>query len=361
MSVRHIGHRCASCHVPGCKGSRITAGRVRTELNVSNPTYGQGSDPTATGGSGAGAPDPYASAQPVSPDPYTEVSPDPYTNVPPQPTDVSYGTVDQPYTGSYDESTSNSSSTKDVAMGEAGTVKDTAVGAGKNVATTARDEAANVVSTAGTQAKNLWGTVTDEVRSQGRTQQSRLAEAVHSVAQELGSMGAKSEQSGPVADLAQQASRRAGEVGHWLENKEPSEVLDDVRSFARRRPAMFLGMCALAGVVVGRLGRGAVAANKSVDSKGGSSNAYGDSYSGTPATYATTAPDAGYSTGYDTGYSEVGSYGGDTATGSSVGGYAAGTSDTATGSSVGGYAAGTSDTATGPSIGGYAAGTMPEA
>src|SRR5215212_456785 len=241
MSVRHIGHRCASCHVPGCKGSRLTAGRVRTELNVSNPTYGQGSDPTATGGSGAGIPDPYASAQPVSPDPYTDV--------PPQPTDVSYGTVDQPYTGSYDESTSSSSSTKDVAMGEAGTVKDTAVGAGKNVA-----------STAGTQAKNLWGTVTDEVRSQGRNQQSRLAEAVHSVAQELGSMGAKSEQSGPVADLAQQASRRAGEVGHWLENKEPTEVLDDVRSLARRRPAMFLGMCALAGVVVGRLGRGAVAA-----------------------------------------------------------------------------------------------------
>jgi hypothetical protein len=212
------------------------------------------------------------------------------------------------------------------------------------VASTARDEAANVVSTAGTQAKNLLGTVTDEVRSQGRTQQSRLAEAVHSVAQELGSMGAKSEQSGPVADLAEQASRRAGEVGHWLENKEPAEVLDDVRSFARRRPAIFLGMCALAGVVVGRLGRGAVAANTSVDSNGGSSNSYGDSYAGTSATYATTAPDTGYSTGYDTGYSEAGSYGG----------------DTATGSSVGGYAAGTSGTATGPSVGGYAGGTMPE-
>src|SRR5829696_8892731 len=276
MSLRRIDHRCASCHVRACNDSRRRRDELERSLIVSNPTYGQGSDPTATGGSGAGGPDPYASAQPVSPDPYTDV--------PPQPTDVSYGTVDQPYgtvdqpyTGSYDESTTSSSSTKDVAMGEAGTVKDTAVGAGKNVASTARDEAANVVSTAGTQAKNLWGTVTDEVRSQGRTQQSRLAEAVHSVAQELGSMGAKSEQSGPVADLAQQASRRAGEVGHWLENREPTEVLDDVRSFARRRPAMFLGMCALAGVVVGRLGRGAVAANTSVDSKGGSSNAYGDS------------------------------------------------------------------------------------
>jgi hypothetical protein len=281
---------------------------------VSNPTYGQGSDPTATGGSGADAPEPYASDQPVSTDPYTDV-----------PSDVSYDTVDQPYTGSYDESTSSSSSTKDVAKGEAGAVKDTAVGAGRNVASTARDEAANVVAEAGSQAKSMLGTFTDEVRSQGRTQQSRLAGAVHSVAQELGSMGAKSEQSGPVADLAQQASRKAGEVGRWLENKEPSEVLDDVRSFARRRPAMFLGLSALAGVIVGRLGRGAMAANTSVDSKDGSSYGYGGSYSGTPARYATTAPDTGYSTGYDTGYSESGSYGGDTASGPSMGGYAAGT------------------------------------
>jgi hypothetical protein len=284
---------------------------------VSNPTYGQGSDPTATGGSGADAPEPYASDQPVSTDPYTDV--------PSQTTDVSYGTVDQPYAGSYDESTSSSSSTRDVAMGEAGAVRDTAVGAGKNVASTARDEAANVVAEAGTQAKSLLGTVTDEVRSQGRTQQSRLAEAVHSVAQELGSMGARSEQSGPVSDLAQQASRKAGEVGYWLENKEPSEVLDDVRSFARRRPAMFLGLCALAGVVVGRLGRGAVAANTSLDSKDGSSYGYGGSYSGTPARYATTATDTGYSTGYETGYSGAGSYGGETSTGPSMGGYAAGT------------------------------------
>ncbi len=290
---------------------------------MSNPTYGQGSDPTASGGSSAGAPEPYASDQPVSADPYTSdqpISADSYTS------DQAIST-DPVCPSSYDGSPPTSStSTRDVAKGEAGAVKDTAVGAGKNVASTARDEAANVVAEAGTQAKSLMGTVTEEVRSQGRTQQSRLAGAVHSVAQELGSMSAKSEQSGPVADLAQQASRKAGEVGHWLENKEPTEVLDDIRAFARRRPAMFLGLCALAGVVVGRLGRGAVAANTSLDSKDGSSS-YGydaASYSSTPGRYATTTPDTGYGTGYDTGYSGAGSYSGETAaTGPSIG-YAAG-------------------------------------
>ena len=103
-------------------------------------------------------------------------------------------------------------------------------------------------------------------------------------------------------------------------------MLDDIRAFARRRPAMFLGLCALAGVVVGRLGRGAVAANTSLDSKDGSSS-YGynaASYSSTPGRYATTTPDTGYGTGYDTGYSGAGSYSGETAaTGPSIG-YAAG-------------------------------------
>ena len=325
---------------------------------MSNPTYGQGSDPRASGASSApGVPDPYTSDQTVSSDPYTSdqtvssdpyatdqtvssdpyavdqtVSPDPYatdqtvvsenayTDVPSQPADISYGTVE----GSSDDSGgSGLSSAKDTAKGEAGAVKDTAVDAGRNVAGTAREQAANVTAEAKGQAKNLLGTVTEEVRNQGRTQQSRLAEAVHSVSKELGSMGAKADESGPVSDLAQQASRKSGEIAHWLETKEPADLLEDVRSFARRRPAMFLGICALAGVVAGRLGRSAVAANTSLDSKEQSQSprhGYDESsYAGTSASYDTTVSD----TGYETGYSGMGDLGGE-GTGRSMGGYAAG-------------------------------------
>jgi hypothetical protein len=269
----------------------------------------------ASGGSSADAvPEPYASDQPVSSDVYTDV--------PSQPADYSYGTVEESSGGS---SGSRVSSAKDTAKGEAGAMKDTAVGAGKNVAATARDQAVAVKDEAKGQAKSLVGTVTNEVRNQGRTQQSRLAEAVHSLSKELGTMGAKSEESGPLSDLAQQASYKGGEIAHWLENKEPGDLLEDVRGFARRRPAMFLGLCALAGVVVGRLGRGAVAANTSLDSKDDSSQyGYGgSSYDSTPASYATTAPDTGYATGYDTGYSTTSGLG-DEAAGRSMGGYAAG-------------------------------------
>jgi hypothetical protein len=79
-------------------------------------------------------------------------------------------------------------------------------------------------------------------------------------------MASKSDESGPMTDLASEASRRGGEIAHWLDTHEPDDVLDEVKRFARRRPVAFLALAAAAGVVAGRLTRGAVAANTSVDS-----------------------------------------------------------------------------------------------
>ena len=46
----------------------------------------------------------------------------------------------------------------------------------------------------------------------------------------------------------------------------PATCLDEIKRFARRRPMAFLALAAAAGVLVGRIGRGAVAANTSLDS-----------------------------------------------------------------------------------------------
>ena len=98
-----------------------------------------------------------------------------------------------------------------------------------------------------------------ELRGQVRNQQSSLASRLNSWASELGSMAAKSDESGPMTDLAQQASRRVGEFSHWLDNHEPADLLDEVKRFARRRPGAFIALAAAAGVLAGRLTRGAVA------------------------------------------------------------------------------------------------------
>jgi hypothetical protein len=146
-----------------------------------------------------------------------------------------------------------------VAREQAGAVKDTALEQGQHVVGVAKEQAQNVAAEAGVHVKDLLSEGLSEVRSQAGAQQKRLATAVHSLADELGTMASKSDKSGPLTGYAKEASRRGGELAHYLENAEPSELLDTVRSFARRRPAVFLGLSALSGVVVGRLTRGFVA------------------------------------------------------------------------------------------------------
>ena len=63
-------------------------------------------------------------------------------------------------------------------------------------------------------------------------------------------------QGGVAADVVQQAAARVGDAGQWLDAREPGQVVHEVQSFARRRPAAFLLLAAGAGLVAGRLTRG---------------------------------------------------------------------------------------------------------
>lgn len=249
-------------------------------------------------------PDPTTS-QPVPPG--AGASADPFSPSG-EPTSGTYATETYPSSGYV----GTSDSTTDVAKDEAANVKGTAVDAGKDVAETAKAEASNVASEAKTQAKGLVSTVLGQAQGQASTQQQRLAGSVKSLASELGSMASKSEQSGPATDLAHQASQKVGEVGQWLENRDPADLLEELRSFARRRPAVFLGGAALAGVVAGRLTRSAVGANTQLDSPEPRRSRSGSDYSS--ATYDTGyASEANYATepaytsgaGYDTGYADT--------------------------------------------------------
>jgi hypothetical protein len=188
-------------------------------------------------------------------------------------------------------------STTETAKSEAANIKDTAAGAASGVKDVAKGEVSNLAGEAKYQARNLMDQTRSQFRGQASNQQSQLASKLNSWASELGSMGAKSDDSGPMADLAQEASRRVGEISHWLDNHEPGDLLDEVKRFARRKPGTFLALAAAAGVVAGRLTRGAVAANTSVDS---------DDTDVTPA----RAYDSGdYRGGYDGGLQGGGAYG----------------------------------------------------
>ena len=96
--------------------------------------------------------------------------------------------------------------------------------------------------------------VGQELRDQAAKQQTRVADGIRSVGEEFSSMADHADE-GMAADLVREAGRRADRVGQWLGQRDPSSLVREVKSFARRRPGVFLAIAVGAGVVVGRLTR----------------------------------------------------------------------------------------------------------
>ena len=147
-------------------------------------------------------------------------------------------------------------STTEMAKGKAADVGGGAVAAGKRVAEVAAGESANVAGEARRQAGGLVEQAGGQLRDQAERQQQRIAASLRSISEELGAMAERAEQQGPASNVVRQVSDRTDEWASWLEGQQPEALLDEVRSFARRRPAVFLGIAALAGVVAGRVTRG---------------------------------------------------------------------------------------------------------
>jgi hypothetical protein len=151
------------------------------------------------------------------------------------------------------------SSTTDVAKDQAAQVADTAKQAGTQVAGTVKDQAGQVTAEAGRQAKQLLSQAQSEATEQAAATQQRVAEGLHALADELTGMTKNSDQDGPATDLARQAADKAHQAAGWLADRDPGTLLDEVRSFARRKPGTYLAIALGAGIVAGRLTRGLTA------------------------------------------------------------------------------------------------------
>lgn len=169
--------------------------------------------------------------------------------------------------------------------------------AGSHVAGVAADEASNVKHEVGTQARNLVGQVRTQLKDQVSTQQERAAGGIRSVSDQLRSMADSSETQGAASNLVSQAASRAGDVAGWLEGRDPSDVLDDVKRFARRRPGIFIAIAAGTGIVVGRLAKSLASGNDAAD-RDTSYPAGGTDYIGGEPTIATTGAAYGGTTAY---------------------------------------------------------------
>jgi hypothetical protein len=150
-----------------------------------------------------------------------------------------------------------------VARDEAANVGRSAGEAGGRVAQTAADQAREVVSETARQARDLFGEAGGHARDQASVQQHKAARQLRTVADELREMTDKGGQSGVATEVAQQAAERIHGMASWLEQREPADVLQAVRDFARRRPGVFLAGAVAAGLAAGRLTRGMTDAARS--------------------------------------------------------------------------------------------------
>ena len=150
------------------------------------------------------------------------------------------------------------------------------------VARTGRDDAADVGSAAGRGATDVAGTareqtrrvageasdqvrhVMDDVRAQladeAGQQSTRLAANLRRLSGELANMADSGDPDTPLPGVMHELATRGGRAADFLDTRGPDGLVDEVRTFARRRPGAFLLSAAAAGFAVGRLGRGAQAA-----------------------------------------------------------------------------------------------------
>ncbi|MRJ76164.1 hypothetical protein GEV29_06415 [Aeromicrobium sp. SMF47] len=171
--------------------------------------------------------------------------------------------------------TGSGSSAKETAQEALGSASEHA----SSVADTAMEEATKVASEAKDKAADLLADLKSQVDEQSKTQLKGLATKLGELADELDSMVTGSDANGTVTGIAQQLADKTHQLSAHLEGRQPMDLVEDVRGFARRRPAAFLAGSAVVGVLAGRLTRGAKATPDS-----------GSAPTATPAATPTPAP-----------------------------------------------------------------------
>jgi hypothetical protein len=135
--------------------------------------------------------------------------------------------------------------------------------AGGEVVGTTTEQARGVAEEAGRQARDLLNEARDQVRDQARAGQQKAAGGLSGIAKQLDGMAEIADKFGDASitsELVRQVSGQMQNVASWLEQREPDDLLHEVRNWARRRPGVFLLGAAVAGMAAGRVTRGGIAA-----------------------------------------------------------------------------------------------------
>jgi hypothetical protein len=134
---------------------------------------------------------------------------------------------------------------------------------GQHVAGVAKEEGKRVAGEISGQARQLYDQTRGELKDQVATQQQRVAGGLRNIGDDLEQMRDGSPPSeGMARDLVTQASQRVNDIANWLEAREPGDLVNEVKAFARRRPGVYIAAAVGVGLLAGRLTRALVSEAK---------------------------------------------------------------------------------------------------
>lgn len=168
--------------------------------------------------------------------------------------------------------------------------------AAMHVAGVAGDEAGHVAHEAKRAARGFFDETRMQVSEQASTQQRRAAEALRSAGDELSEMASASRSDGMATGLVRGLGRQSRDVASWLEQREPADLVQEVRGFARRHTGVFLVAAVGLGIVAGRLTR-ALMADRSGGAAGGVSGTGASPGTGIGAGYGSSGTGYGATAG----------------------------------------------------------------
>jgi hypothetical protein len=146
---------------------------------------------------------------------------------------------------------------------EASNVASTAAEGAREVTAQVADQAGAVATQARQQFDQLVGQARTEFRQQAQGRSDQAANGLRTLSQQLTALAeGRPEGAGSLVGYLQDAGYQARTWATRLEQRGPQGVIDDLSSFARRRPGLFLAGAAGIGFFVGRAVRAGVSSQQ---------------------------------------------------------------------------------------------------
>jgi hypothetical protein len=186
--------------------------------------------------------------------PPVDVVPETAPPVPAWPRTTAEPTSGDPYRGQPATGSTGGSGTATVAADQARQVASTAADNARDVMGEARTQARQVAGEARHQAMGAVRSAQGELRTQASQQTERAAKGLQGLAGQIQALvEGRPDQAGLAGDYARQAGDRVSQFAGRLQDGGFDGLVQDVRSFARRRPGLFLIGAAAAGFAAGRM------------------------------------------------------------------------------------------------------------